>query len=140
MKLLIAKDDEGVHLVERFAQEAGFQPANITVARTAKAALDALTITVPDMAIVDPHLTERMDLEDGIEVIAAITELHRGCVVICLTSRGSIPMGQRALRRGARDYVDCDIPYVNWCSYLKQRLDLWRGVLIADREEGKTVP
>ncbi|MFA6039162.1 MAG: response regulator [Candidatus Peribacteraceae bacterium] len=139
MKLLIAKDDEGVRSVESIAQDAGIQPADITVARTAEAALDALAVAVPDMAIVDPHLTERMDLEDGIALIGAITQRNHECIVICLTGSGSITLGCRAIQRGARDYIDCDLPHVNWCSYLRQKVELWRGVLRAERDEGNTV-
>ncbi|MCF7844662.1 MAG: response regulator [Kiritimatiellales bacterium] len=135
MELWLIKDDDSVNdIAKDFAPEAGFKVEEITIARSAQEARTLIQEALenkrppPSVAVVDPHLTPGMDrLEDGIEVIAKLQEHFPACISICLTTKGNIKLSSRALAAGAKDYIDCDTPYVNWCSLTVQRLELWKG-------------
>lgn len=127
--LAIIKDNGSTKHVVRCAQETGFAPENIHIAQSAGEALALIQRIIPDIAVVDPHLTDNERLEDGIEVIKTLRGLHRQCIIICLTMRGTPELGIRAMLAGANDHIDVSWAYINWYELLKQKLDLWKGVI-----------
>ncbi|MBU2213708.1 response regulator [Patescibacteria group bacterium] len=123
--------------VARAAEDVGFSSDSITIAQSASAARGLIqqcaagSIAPPEIAICDPHLTPGQDrLEDGFDVMEELKEMAPGCTVIVLTCRGDTKntLGARGITRGAKDYVDMSWAYVNWYEFLKQRLELWKGV------------
>ena len=106
----------------------GYKGTSVACAKTEKDAMGLVENENPHLAVVDANLTRRLE-EEGLRVIRAISQQHKDCVVICITSQATKGLGPRALRTGARDYIDCNWPYVNWVEFLKQRIDLWLGYL-----------
>ncbi|MDD4287103.1 MAG: response regulator [Candidatus Peribacteraceae bacterium] len=127
--LAIIKDNGAATEVARIAREAGVAPEDIFVARTKADALALIQKLIPDFAVVDPHLTEDERLEDGIEIIKTLRGLSRQCIIICLTMQGTPELGIRALLVGANDHIDVSWAYINWHELLRQKLDLWKGVI-----------
>lgn len=118
------------HIV-RLGTEVGFAETEIDEAWTAEEALAKIREAIPDIAVVDPHLTEDERLEDGIEVIGRLRAVSRDCIIVCLTACGTTDnaMGIRALRAGANDFIDMSWPGVNWYQLLLEKLKIWKGVL-----------
>ncbi|MDD5041399.1 MAG: response regulator [Candidatus Peribacteraceae bacterium] len=130
LQLAIIKDDDMTEYVVQAAQEAGFVSENIHIAKNQQEAFALIQQMVPDIAVVNQHLTDDGRLDDGIEVIRTLHDRHRRCIIICLTSCGTPALGQQAQRAGARDYVDASLPYVNWYELLREKLVLWQGVVM----------
>jgi len=129
LTLAIIKDDDPKNLV-RCAREAGFAEKDMHVAQDQRSALDLIRTLIPDIAIVDPHLTENERLEDGIDVIRTLRNMRRQCIIICLTSCGTPALGARALSAGANDHIDMSWPSINWYELLREKLVLWQGVVM----------
>jgi len=127
--LAIIKDNGAAQDAAHYAVEAGFRPEDISIAQDEPSAMAFLEQCIPDIAIVDPHLTHNERLEDGIRVIAAIRARSRDCIIICLTTSGSTELGVRAYTQGANDYIDLDRSYVSGWADLRERLRIALGVL-----------
>jgi len=140
MKLAVIKDNGTTEEVVRLAQDAGFAADDILVARSQEEALSLLEKLIPDIAVVDPHLTPHNErLEDGIDVIRTLRGKSKECIIICFTMGSNTELGVRALQAGAQDYIDASWPRVNWCALLREKLILWRDVALgrAEHEEQK---
>lgn len=131
MKLVIIKDNGMTEHVADIAKEAGIAPEDILIARDRAEALALIAKVLPDIAVVDPHLTKNERLEDGLGVIQALRKASRTCIILCLTTRGSTDLGVRAYESGADDYIDLDRSYVNGWEDLRARLKIARGVVMA---------
>ncbi|MDD4627869.1 MAG: response regulator [Candidatus Peribacteraceae bacterium] len=135
MKLAVIKDNGTTKEVVRLAQDAGFAAEDILVARSREEALTLLEKLIPDVAVIDPHLTPHNErLEDGIDVIRTLRGKSKECIIICFTMGSNTELGVRALQAGAQDYIDASWPRVNWCSLLRERLNMWRGVALERAE------
>ena len=115
MKLAVIKDDDAIEHVVELAREAGYAPEDILTARNRSEAMALIEQLIPDIAVVDPHLTNDEQLEDGIEVFGTLRQKSKICIIICLTGDGTISLGVRALKAGAQDHIDMSWPRVNWC-------------------------
>jgi DNA-binding response OmpR family regulator len=81
------------------------------------------------LAVVDIMLSRPDELREGLRIIDRIRTEQPNCRIIALTTRGRNDVGIQALRAGADDFVCGDWRYINWTELLRQRLDLWRGVV-----------
>ncbi len=98
-RILIVDDEESLRFsLSRALTKSGY--AVETVA-DAKAAIDRLAQAPFDVVLTDlvmPH-------GSGLDVLAAVHELDRDCVVLLMTAHGSVQNAIDALRRGAFDYL-----------------------------------
>lgn len=95
--ILIIDDESAIRRLLRSAVErAGYKVAE---ASTARAALAALDIDQPDVALLDLGLPDR----DGLELIQLIK--RRGCAVLVISAREATQEKVAALDLGADDYV-----------------------------------
>lgn len=134
MKLAIIKDDDAIRYVVDLARDAGFAPEDTLTARNQTEAMALIERLIPDIAVVDPHLSDDERLEDGIEVIDALRQRSETCIIICLTGSGTTNLGVRALKAGAQDHVDMSWPHVNWCVLLREKLKIWKAVSLSRAE------
>jgi len=134
MKLAVIKDDDAIEHVVELAREAGYAPEDILTARNRSEAMALIEQLIPDIAVVDPHLTNDEQLEDGIEVIGTLRQKSKICIIICLTGGGTISLGVRALKAGAQDHIDMSWPRVNWCVLLREKLKIWKAVSLRRTE------
>ena len=120
-KVLLVNDHPIVR--ERLAELIG-QEADLAVcgeAEDARQALVAVKATSPDIAIVDITLKDTY----GIELIKQLKELYPGLPVLVLSMHDESLYGERALRAGARGYL-------NKQEATKKVIDAIRRVLAGD--------
>jgi CheY-like chemotaxis protein len=132
LKIAIVKDNSFTESVVWAARDLQFPPEDIRVARNKGWALTLIREAIPDIAIVDPHLTEDLRLEDGIEVIEVIRAIEaqqkaaRACYIILLTGDSPPPddngLKDRALAAGANAYLSTK-ERGNWLANLRRKIE-----------------
>ncbi|MDD4318771.1 MAG: response regulator [Candidatus Peribacteraceae bacterium] len=137
MEILIVRDDsEGRQSIIDIALDAGFLSENIRATASEAESLAIMRSFVPDMAVVDPHLTKDERFENGLNVIRKALQFNRQCIALCVTLRGERELGVRAFQAGAKDYVDLSWPRINGWELLRQKLQVWKGVLESREVQG----
>lgn len=79
----------------------GIAGVAVTYAGDGQAALDAISVAMPDMVVSDL----RMPVMNGLQLVESIKGLGYGVPVILMTSYGSEEIAVQALRAGAASYV-----------------------------------
>lgn len=74
---------------------------NVNIVGTGKEALSFIHDIVPDLILLDLRLPDMT----GIEVLAAVRELHPDLAVVIMTAHGSIDVAVEAMRHGAQDFL-----------------------------------
>ncbi len=127
-KLLVVDDDEfQFEEITRAAGESGIHDV-----RWADSEAEAYRLIESEeflLAVVDIMLSRPAELCEGLRIIERIRSSQPNCRIIALTTRGRNDVGIQALRAGADDFVCGEWSYINWSELLRQRLDLWRGVV-----------
>ena len=96
--LLVDDDAEVVELVAPFATDLGF---TVIAQSTGRAALDSLTLTRPDVALIELRTPE-------IDGLAVLRELQAGDVrseVVLMTAQATLDTAIEAIKAGALDYL-----------------------------------
>lgn len=100
--ILIVDDEANIRLTLRTALEADGH--EVTEAANGREALDAVGRRAPGLMILDLS----MPVMDGMSVLERLKEMPHGRKppVVVLTAYGSIPAAVKAMRLGARDFVE----------------------------------
>jgi PAS domain S-box-containing protein len=103
MKLLVV-DDAAEHarmVVEVLRAGEGWPGAEIGLATSYDQALDVLTATVPDVAVLDYRLGSR----DGLSLLREMRQRGIDTAVVVLTGHGDEDVAVEAMKAGAADYL-----------------------------------
>ena len=127
-KLFIIDDNESrVNEILEDVERVGFTKGEVRIADNEKDAMELIASDVPDIAIVDVNLTAQLQKE-GLRVIQALSDKHRGCLIICITSQGNIQLGADAIDSGASDFIDQEWAYINGYELIKQKLAIYKNL------------
>jgi two-component system response regulator RegA len=99
LRLLLVDDD--VISRDRLARALHNRGFDVATAGDYAEGLESASARVPDRAVVDLRMPGR----SGLELIAALLELHPEMDVVVLTGYGSIATAIEAIRLGARNYL-----------------------------------
>jgi len=125
-KLFIIDDNaDRVNEILEDAREIGFTKDEVRVTDNEKDAMVLIASEVPDIAIVDANLTAQLQKE-GLRVIQTISDKHRDCLILCVTSRGDVQLGAEAIVSGASDFIDQEWSYINGFELIKRKLAIFK--------------
>jgi len=99
-QVLIVDDEPNVRLAYRLTLEA--EGMEVHQADGAAAALDTLSITPIDLAILDLRMPEM----DGLELLAEMRNRGHSTPTVIITAYGEIPHAVRAMKLGAIDFLE----------------------------------
>ncbi len=103
--ILIADDDDvDRELIRRLLAQSHL-PLRIDEASSAAAALERLADEVPDVVILDRHLSDREGLDLVPVILGDDRESERSCAIIMISGRGDERGVVQALRAGVHDYL-----------------------------------
>ncbi len=137
-KVLIVDDDRLIR--EQLQRELRRQFFEVTLASTAKEALEAFGKEAVDVILLDVRLPD----SDGLEVLKQIKKSRPGCEVIVVTGHGTQEIAVQALRSGAIDYIEKPIEIAELMAALgraieklaqREELEYRNTVLVADDEK-----
>jgi DNA-binding NtrC family response regulator len=98
-RLLVVDDEPAIfEIVERFADEAGFE---VVFRSSGREALASFPDVRPDVALVDLQMPEL----SGIDVLRAIRAADPDCQVILMTGNATVDTAIEAVKAGALDYL-----------------------------------
>jgi two-component system response regulator RegA len=97
--ILLVEDDEAFR--NRLAVALRKRGFETTCAASVDEGLKAITVSVPDYAVIDLRLEDG----SGLDVVAALEQHHPEARAIILTGYGNIPTAVAAARLGAIDYI-----------------------------------
>lgn len=98
-RILLVEDD--LAIVEFVTLGLGYEGYEVTAAATARAALEAIRGSRPDLLILDVLLPDR----SGLEVLEAVRASGMGTPVIILSAQHDVPDRVAGLEAGADDYL-----------------------------------
>ena len=98
-RVLVVDDDQ--HLLTALKRGLSLQEFDVSQARNAREALDAVDSGVPDVIVLDIM----MPGFDGLHLCGLIRQKHRGVGILMLTALDSVPDRVAGLRAGADDYL-----------------------------------
>ncbi len=99
-QVLIIDDEEGIRFSLRgILEDEGHE---VTEAESGEQGLELLGTDIPDMIFLDIWLPGM----DGLEVLDAIMEAHKGLPVIMISGHGTIETAVNALKKGAFDFIE----------------------------------
>lgn len=129
-ELLIVDDlQERREMLTEVAYEAGFQ--RLDIATTESEAMALIAAKQFQVAVVDIKLPED---KEGLRIIRHLREVQPDCRVIALTGEYGDEIGVEALQEGAHDFIT-RLAFVDFRTFLRHRLRLWRGVVASEAAE-----
>ena len=132
--ILVVDDDPGQRsLLRSFLQGQGL---TVTVAASAREALDLLDASTPDMLISDV----RMPGMTGLELLEQVAERYPGLPVLLVTAYADIRDAVGAMRSGAVDYLEKPIDLDELLAAVRRGLALAASGPAQVAMEGMTIP
>ena len=132
--ILVVDDDPGQRsLLRSFLQGQGL---TVTVAASAREALDMLDASTPDMLISDV----RMPGMTGLELLEQVAERYPGLPVLLVTAYADIRDAVGAMRSGAVDYLEKPIDLDELLAAVRRGLALAASGPVQVAMEGMTIP
>lgn len=137
LRLLAVSDDDSQRKdIVATACDAGFTKEQIVEARTEEEAYQRIAHEPFDLAVVDLLLSKGPEKKwEGLRVIERLRESEKSaeCRIMAITAlTENVPGGEKALRKGANDFICGDWRWISWTALLEQKLSLWKGLLERD--------
>src|SRR6202171_3931314 len=134
--LLIADDQPDVLEALRFlAKGEGYQTE---AAQSPAAVLDALESRDFDAVVMDLNYTrDTTSGQEGLDLLTRIHHLDSTLPVIVMTAWGSVELAVKAMRRGARDFIQKPWDNARVSAILKTQIELGRALRMGQRLEAE---
>ena len=118
-KILLVDDEAHIRkYVSLIIKQLG-RPVTISEAGNGEEALVAYQANKPDLVLLDVNMPQM----DGLETLDKLLELDPDCVVIMLTSLANRETVERAMERGAVNYIRKDTPKEEIAKALAETID-----------------
>jgi DNA-binding response OmpR family regulator len=102
-RILVVDDEKSIlFALEKYFEQHGFA---VDTAANASQALELIEQNTYDLAIIDIHLSGRLDLAEGLEIAALLRDSSPDTAVIVMTALGTPETERRAAEVGAHSFL-----------------------------------